>query len=108
MHRYAENFVLLALGISIAAIGIPFPIASGHIFRNGAPALLAVFLIVKGGRNTRCNIIDLMLGIAMLTCVLLSKIVPARIVSPDLLQIVALVLGVILFLIGPTPKATSS
>ncbi len=77
IHRYPENLTVLLTGILIAAIGV-IPIMSGNIFRNGAPTLVAGFLIIKGASKLRCKLSDVMFSIAALIFIVLSKVVPAQ------------------------------
>ena len=73
---------------------------SGNIFRNGAPAILAVFLIIKGSSSLRCKKADVVLSVAIFALVSLSKVVPARIISPAALQAAALAIVIVFAFTG--------
>ncbi len=107
MKRYPENIAVLILAILIAAVGV-FPIMSGNMFRNGAPVVVAVFLIAKGASALRCTISDVVLSAAAFIFVLLSKIVPAQVVSPVIFHVAALVLIPIFAMTGLTFKAIAA
>jgi len=104
-HRYPANVTVLILGILIAAVGTFFPLMSGSMFRNGAPIVVAVFLIGKSGSTLRCKTSDVLLSVAAFVLVVLSKIVPARVVSPVVFHVAALVVVVIFAVTGLTFKA---
>lgn len=108
MKRHYENLVVLTLGIAVALVAAFVPIMSGHLFRNGAPAVIAVFLIVKGASSLRCKISDVALGALAFALVLLSKIVPASGVSPVVFQAAALAILPLFALTGLTFKAIAS
>jgi hypothetical protein len=108
MRRYFENLVLLTLGIATALVGAFFPIMPGHLFRNGAPAVIAVFLIVKGASSLRCRRSDIVLGTIAFVLVLLSKIVPASAVSPVAFHVAALCILPLFAMTGLTFKAIVS
>lgn len=105
MRRYSENLVVLTLGIATAMVGALFPIMSGQLFRNGAPAVVAVFLIVKGASSLRCKRSDIGLGTIAFVLVLLSKIVPESAVSPVAFHVAALCILPVFAMTGLTFKA---
>jgi hypothetical protein len=96
---------VLVLGILVAAVGAVFPIQSGHIFRNGAPAVVAVFLIGKGVSTLRCRTSDVLLSAAAFGLVVLSKIVRTQTLSPVVFHVAALAILPIFAMTGLTLKA---
>ena len=108
MQRAPQNIALLVLGILIALVGAVLPLASGNLFRNGAPAVLAVIVIGKGSSTLACKASDVVLSAVMFVLVLLSKIVPASFVSPITFHMVALILLPIFAMTGLTLKAIAN
>jgi len=104
VKRYPENIAVLILAILIAVVGV-FPVMSGNMFRNGAPVVVAVFLIIKGASALRCRISDVVLSATAFIFVLLSRIVPAQVISPVIFHVAALILMPIFALTGLTFKA---
>lgn len=107
MNRYPGSIAVLTLGILIATVGV-FPIMSGSIFRNGAPVVVAVLLIGKSAGALRCRMSDVVPSAAALIFVLLSKIVPAQIISPVIFHVAALVLMPIFAMTGLSFKAIAT
>lgn len=107
MKRYPENMAVLILAILIAAVGV-FPVMSGNIFRNGAPVVVAVFLISKGASSLRCQGSDVILSAIAFVFVLLSKVVPPHIISPVVFHVVALAILPIFAITGLTFKAMAT
>jgi FtsH-binding integral membrane protein len=103
MQRYPENIAVLTLGILIAGVGV-LPALSGGIFRNGAPVVVAVFLLSKGTGTLRCRTSDVLLSSIALVLVLFSKIVPAHIMSPVVFHVAALAILPIFAMTGLTFK----
>jgi hypothetical protein len=107
-HRYPANVTVLILGILIAAVGTFFPLMSGSMFRNGAPIVVAVFLIGKGASTLRCRTSDVLLSGAAFVLVVLSKLVPSQVASPVVFHVAALALMPVFVMTGLTFKAITT
>ena len=91
------------MGILTAAVGT-IPVLSGGILRNGAPFVVAVFLVIKGASRLRCRTSDVAFGAVALFLVILSKAVPSEVVSPIVFHVAALALLPIFASTGLTLK----
>jgi hypothetical protein len=105
MERYyTQNVIVLCLGIAIAAVGALFT-GSGVILRHGAAIALAVFFTVKGASKLQCKLSDVLLTIAVLCLLFLSKIIPATTLSPLVFEVAALAVLPIYIFTGLTYRS---
>jgi hypothetical protein len=107
VQRYSQNVVVLILGVLVAAVGV-LPVSSGGVFRNGAPAVVAVFLVTKGLSLLQCHISDVVLSSVALVFVVLSKVVPAQVVTPIAFHVAALAVLPVFAVTGLTFKTIAA